>query len=288
MSHGAICLEEMQACGPKTWLGGGGNMTTQGPEGHALSSRVGVVLHRPRSPENIGASARAMWNMGLRRLSVVGPLRWDQAAMQRMATREAAHVISGMQVHDSLEAALACFHLVVGTTARQGGLRGPAWSPWKAAERIVALGAQDQVAVVFGPEDRGLSNEELRLCHMVVRIPTAGFASLNLAQAVLVICYELHKAALQREGVRGGVRERLATVAEQEGMYAQLEETLVKLCVIPEGNPQRGMRKVRQFLARAGLRPHEVRMIRGLCRQIDWYANHRVKLALEGKTPGDR
>lgn len=256
-------------------------MRLQGPEISAPLDRVGVVLHRPRSPENIGASARAMWNMGLSRLLVVGPLRWDQEAMQKMATREASHVLSRMQIHDSLEGALASFHVVVGTTARQGGLRRPLWSPWKAAERIVALGPQDQVALVFGPEDRGLSNEELKLCHMVVRIPTAGFASLNLAQAVLVISYELHKAFTHKGEIYPAPGERLATVSELEGMYNHLEEILLKLCVIPTSNPRLGMRKVRKFLSRIALRPHEVKMIRGLCRQIEWYGAWRAQKAVE-------
>ncbi len=257
-------------------------MKIHDPESNSLLDQVAVVLHRPRSPENIGASARAMWNMGLSRLLLVGPLRWDKAAMERMATREAAHLISKIQIYDSLEAALGSFHVVVGTTARQGAVRGPLWSPWKAAERIVALGAQDKVAVVFGPEDRGLSNEELKLCHMVVNIPTAGFASLNLAQAVLVICYEIHKAFLHKRETPFKPRERLATVSELEGMYCHLEETLLKLCVIPKSNPRLGMMKVRKFFSRVGLRPYEVKMIRGLCRQIEWYAKQEAKKVLEG------
>lgn len=262
-------------------------MTGQGISNSTSLDRIGVVLHRPRSPENIGASARAMWNMGLSRLLVVGPLRWDEAAMHRMATKEAIHVVSSMQIHDSLEAALASFHVVVGTTARQGGLRGPLWPPWKAAERIVGLGPQDRVALVFGPEDRGLTNEELRLCHMIVRIPTSGFASLNLAQAVLVLCYELHKAAGQKGETQAAPRERLATVEELEAMYAHLQETLLKLCMIPASNPKRGMMKVRQFLSRGRLRPQDVRMIRGLCRQIEWYAQSRARQAAERRVPAD-
>lgn len=236
-----------------------------------LNERIGVVLHRPRLPENIGACARAMWNMGLSRLLVVGPVRWDESAMYRMATREAAHVIENMELYDSLEAAISSYHLAVGTTARTGSLRGPLWPPWIAAQRIVALGHQDRVALVFGPEDRGLSNEELKLCQITVRIPTATFSSLNLAQAVLVMCYELHKAALSQEL---GIKTKegpLATIEEVEAMYEHLEEVLVKICAIPESNRKRGMMKVRRFLSRITLRPHEVRMIRGLCRQIEWY-----------------
>lgn len=251
----------------------------------AQKERIGVVLHRPRSPENIGSSARAMWNMGLSRLLVVGPLCWDEAAMFRMATRQAMHVVRSMEIHDSLEAALSSFHVVVGTTARLGGLRGPLWTPWKAAQRIASLGPHDQVALVFGPEDRGLTNEELRLCQMIVRIPTSGFSSLNLAQAVMVLCYELHKAQEERTQVKESSRERLANVGELEAMYAHLEETLLKLCVISPSNPRRSMMKVRQFLSRAKLRPQDVRMIRGLCRQIEWYASYRVKKALEGIHP---
>lgn len=247
-----------------------------------LDKRVGIVLHHPRIPENIGACARAMWNMGFSRLLVVGPIEWDEAAMVRMATKEAAHVIRQMEVYESLESALSQFHVAVGMTARMGVMRGPPWAPWKAVERIVALGPQDKVALVFGPEDRGLSNDELKLCQMVVRIPTAQFASLNLAQAVLVICYELHKARTMGKPLLQAPRPGLATIEEVERMYAHLEETLVKLCVISEKNRKRGMMKVRQFLSRVGLRPHEVRMIRGLCRQIDWYIKKKTQEGNKG------
>jgi len=250
-----------------------------------LGERVGIVLHRPRLPENIGACARAMWNMGLSRLLLVGPVRWDEPAMYRMATREAAHVIRDVEVYDSLEAALSSYHLAVGTTARTGGLRGPLWPPWTAAQRIISLGHQDRVAMVFGPEDRGLSNEELKLCQITVRIPTASFSSLNLAQAVLIMCYELFKAAMSEEL---GIKERhgpLATIEEIEAMYEHLEDVLVKICAIPESNRKTGMMKVRRFLSRITLRPHEVRMIRGLCRQIEWYGSAKRRQEEEGGPP---
>jgi tRNA/rRNA methyltransferase len=114
---------------------------------------------------------------------------------------------------------------------------------------------------------------------MLVRIPTDRFASLNVAQAVLVMCYELRKEAAPDMGSAPAARG--ATVEALERMYAHLEETLLRLCVIPASNPQRGMMKVRRFLSRVRLRSHEVQMIRGLCRQIEWYAEKRARDGVE-------
>jgi tRNA/rRNA methyltransferase len=248
---------------------------------HRMTSleNVSVVLHHPRSPENIGASARAMWNMGVAGLVLVGPLRWDEEAMLRMATREAAHVIRSAEIHESLESALGAFHVVVGTTARSGGLRRPLWTPWRAARRVVELGSQDRVALLFGPEDRGLTNHDIRLCHMLARIPTARFASLNVAQAVMVMCYELHRATLEEEDKAASAP--IATVQELERMYSHLQETLIRLSVVPSDHPQTAMLKARQFLSRVGLTHQETQMIRGLCRQIEWYGEMKARDALE-------
>lgn len=239
---------------------------------------VTVVLHRPRSPENIGAAARAMSNMGVSRLIVVDPLRWDEETIIRLATRRAADLIHSLEIHQSLEEALGPFQFVVGTSAREGGLRETYWTPRQAVSEVLALGEGNRVALLFGPEDRGLTNHELRLCHALVRIPTAQLASLNVAQSVMVLCYELHLAAM---GPQSPSRyQPLAKVEDLERMYSRLKEILVKIGLMHSRHDDHGMMRVRQFLSRVRLQTGEVQLILGLCRQVEWYAESRAKESL--------
>ena len=156
--------------------------------------RVAVVLFRPRLAENIGAVARAACNMGLKRLIAVQPLDLDFDRMAMMATGPAVELLNRMEVHDDLAAALAPFQYVVGTTARLGGVRSDYLTPREVAQKLIELSAHNDIALLFGPENFGLTNEELPLCHALVTIPTADCSSLNLAQAVMVLAYELFTA----------------------------------------------------------------------------------------------
>ncbi len=230
---------------------------------------VAVVLHRPKYPENIGAAARAVRNMGMGRLIVVAPENDDLKRIHTLATHAAADVVDDMIRHDSLQSALAPFHYVVGTTARLGGQRHLISSPTQMARQLIPISQENQVAMVFGPEDRGLTNEELRLCHLLVNIPTAEFASLNLAQAVMVISYELFKASLPAPKTP---TPRLASRHELDGMYDQIKEILLSIHYILPDNPDYWMNKIRHFLSRLKLRAGEVSIIRGICRQMGWYA----------------
>lgn len=229
---------------------------------------MAVVLHRPRYPENIGASARAALNMGIRRLIVVDPRDCDLTRILKMATHFAADVVEEMDVYDDLHTALGEFHYIVGTTARVGSRRLTCQDLKDAAQSLIPISQENRVALVFGPENRGLTNEELRLCDKVVTIPTSDFASLNVAQAVLILCYEIFLT-----GREGGVRftPRMATRVELEAMYAQLKETFVHINFINAENPDYWMQHVRRFFSRAGVRARDVKMIRGICRQIEWY-----------------
>jgi tRNA/rRNA methyltransferase len=127
------------------------------------------------------------------------------------------------------------------------------------------------VAVLFGPEDRGLTNEDLRFCHSVTTIPTADFSSLNLAQAVMVVCYELFRCRLEPPQE---FAPRLANRFELDAMYDQLKDVLLRICFINPSNPDYFMNNLRQFGTRMQLRAKEVQIIRGICRQIDWYGKH--------------
>lgn len=235
---------------------------------------VAIVLHQPSYPENIGAAARAACNMGLRQLIVVNPRDCDLTRVLKMATHFAADLVEEMEVFQDLETALAPFQYIVGTTARHGGRRATSSDPRKLAEQLVPISQKNRIALVFGPESRGLTNADLRLCHAVVTIPTAGFASLNLAQAVMVLCYELFLAS--REDV-GDFTPRLATRRELEAMYEKLKEVLIHICFINPENPDYWMGHIRRFFSRLDMRARDVRIIRGICRQIEWYGSRAVK-----------
>ena len=134
---------------------------------------ITIVLNRPRYPENIGAAARAMRNMGVNKLVVVAPQNCDLTRIVKMATHAAIDVIEEMQVFETLTEALATFNLVVGTTARLGRQRTVIESPARLAQELISISRNNKVAVLFGPEDRGLTNEDIRFCQWLVNIPTA-------------------------------------------------------------------------------------------------------------------
>lgn len=239
---------------------------------------ISIVLQRPRYPENIGGAARAMMNMGISRLIVVQPENFDLEKVRKLATHTASELVDHIHRFDTLKQALAPFGHVVGTTARLGGQRQVIKSPAVLAEQLVDISQNNQIAIVFGPEDRGLSNEDLRLCHMLVNIPTKDFSSLNLAQAVMVMCYELFSATLEK---RGSFAPRLASRVELDGMFDQLKETLVNIAYMNPENPDYWMSRLRRFFSRLPLRAGEVSIIRGICRQINWYGKMMYK---KGKT----
>ncbi|MDX1708112.1 MAG: RNA methyltransferase [Desulfobacterales bacterium] len=232
------------------------------------SKNVSVILCRPRYPENIGAAARAMCNMGFEHLLVVDPQDCDLTRVLKMATHAASDVIENMQVFDDLQTALEPLNYVVGTTARLGGQRQSVIAAHRLAAELAGITEKNRVGLLFGPEDRGLTNEDLRLCHRLVNIPTAEFSSLNLAQAVMIICYELHR---NRSAQSKPFIARLANRHELDGMYAQLKDVLVKISYIQPDNPDYFMNNIRQFGTRLKLRAKEVSIIRGICRQINWY-----------------
>lgn len=231
-------------------------------------NNIAIILNRPRYPENIGAAARAMRNMGVSQLVVVDPQNCDVSRILKMATHAAIEVVEQMQVYEDLQAALGPFNFVVGTTARLGGQRQLVGSAAGLAQKLAPISEKNRVGVLFGPEDRGLTNEDIRLCHELVNIPTAEFSSLNLAQAVMVVCYELRR--FNQPGGKTFV-PRLANRHELEGMYAQLKDILVRISYIQPENPDYFMNNLRHFGTRLKLRAKEVSIIRGICRQIDWY-----------------
>ena len=243
---------------------------------------VTIVLHQPRYSENIGAAARAIRNMGVGQLAVVAPPSYEVEKALKLATHAAAGVVQQLQRYTTLAEALEHFQYVVGTTARTGGQRQTVHDPANMAQRLIDISHNNRVAIVFGPEDSGLTNEDIRLCHALVTIPTAEFSSVNLAQAVMIMCYELMRAGRTR---KGAFAPRLASRHELNGMYAQLKEILVRIDYIKADNADYWMNRIRSFFNRLPLRSREVSVIRGICRQINWYGQKKYR---DGQKTGSK
>ena len=157
---------------------------------------ISVILVRPQSPGNIGSVARVMRNMGFNRLALVAPERFPHPEARMMASG-ARSLLEEAEIHDSLGAAAASCHWLAGTSARQRQHRNPTLTPKQLGDKLPALCRQYRVGLVFGPEDAGLTTAELDACHDLVAIPTSPEApSLNLAQAVAVLCYEISQPRL--------------------------------------------------------------------------------------------
>ena len=232
-------------------------------------SNIFIILNKPKFPENIGASVRAMHNMGIQHLRVVNPLNYDPARIRRMATMAGAGVVDAIECYSDLKEALQDCHFVVGTTARSGCRRIPGELPSKIAQQLVPISQENHTAIIFGPEDRGLTNAELYYCHAMITIPTDEFASVNLAQAVMIICYELFNITVETQRFT----PRRANCHELEGMYAQLKDILVRISYLNPENPDYWLKNLRRFFTRLELQAAEVGLIRGICRQVDWYGS---------------
>ncbi len=242
----------------------------------SVLNNIAVVLVHPKYPENIGAAARSAFNMGLTRLIIVRDERPDREAMAKMATHKAVHLIDSMEVYTSLVEALAPFSYIVGTTARRGRQRGMERTPRQIVSEMAGLLPNNHAAFVFGPENCGLANEELKYCHATSAIPTADFSSLNLAQAVAIHCYELYYG-LVHEKKDITPAPQAASTFELEGMYEHLEEALVKITFLEEKNHAYWMNNIRRFFGRMQLSSKESNIIRGICRQFMWHQDHSGK-----------
>ncbi len=228
--------------------------------------RVSIVLHEPQDLVNIAAAVRAMANMGLRRLTVVNPAEFDPWRITGIAHRT-EHIVESVERAGSLEEALADATYVVGTSARPRTAQRNYRRPRDLAPRILRRAREGNVAIVFGREDRGLSNEALDRCDEVAVIPTAHeYSSLNLAQAVLLIAYELFLAgAGEAESLPVGKRSLgPATHAEMEEMFGALDQGLDRVDFFKARKAESVMRTIRTVFGRTTLDAHEARLIRSM------------------------
>ena len=226
-------------------------------------SRIAVVLSRPSHPGNVGAAARAMKTMGFSALRLVAPRRPPDAQATALASG-ALDVLEAARTFDRLEDALADASLAVGFSARSRDLSHPALPLREAAPAILAAARAGRVALVFGNETFGLTNEELGRCQMLCMIPAnPRYASLNLAAAVQVACYEL--ATSQGEHALPGEPPRhAATVEELEALFEHWEAAMVASGFLDPKQPKRLMERLRRLLGRARPEREEVKWLRGM------------------------
>ncbi|MEO8485935.1 MAG: TrmJ/YjtD family RNA methyltransferase [Betaproteobacteria bacterium] len=231
--------------------------------------RVRVVLVAPTHPGNVGASARAMLTMGIARLWLVSPARFPDPEATALAAG-ATTVLDGARVVATLDQALDGVACAIGYTARPRGFAGDVRAAREAAGLAIASArAGHEVALVFGTEMSGLSNEELARCTTAATIATnPAFASLNLAAAVQVAAYEVRVAAAGG-AVWNAPRFAPATADAIEGLHAHAGRTLVAMRILHPRMPRRLMPRLRRLFARAGLEREEVNILRGVLARID-------------------
>lgn len=228
-----------------------------------MLKRVRVVLSHTSHPGNIGATARAMKTMGLHDLRLVNPERFPDADATARASG-ADDVLAAARVCDDIDDALAGCHFVVGASARSRRIACPVVSPADCASRVIEESGQGDVAILFGCERSGLDNDELDRCHNLVQIPTSPeYASLNLAAAVQIICYEVFLAEAGTD-VHSPGEHRPVKAEEMERLYAHMEETLVELEFLDRSNPRLLMRRLRRLFNRARPDANEVNILRGI------------------------
>ncbi|MHB8765622.1 MAG: RNA methyltransferase, partial [Deferrisomatales bacterium] len=218
-----------------------------------------------------GSVARAMANFGLSDLVLVNPAPglFDDPLLDAMA-RTAAPLARSARVAASLAEALADTELALGFTARVGKRRADSLNLRPAVNRALAEAPGARLAAVFGREDSGLTTAELDLCHWFVRIPTSPqLPSLNLAQAVGVVAYEL-ASARAAAAPQAPLARRSATVAEMEGFYGHLEGVLQEIGFIEEASPDRMMNQLRRLFSRRLPEPRDVRVLRGILSKVQW------------------
>jgi TrmH family RNA methyltransferase len=232
-----------------------------------MSDNIRIVLVNTSHAGNIGAVARAMKNMGLQSLYLVAPANYPSAEATARASG-ADDILAGAVLTDTLDEALAGCSQVFGASARLRRVHWPQLDPRQTARQVIMLGERNPVALVFGRERTGLTNEELEKCNYLVHIPcNPEFPALNVASAVQILAYEIHLAMIA--GVSRDVsreEDEPATAEEVERFYKHLQQALVDVEFLDPQNPRQLMRRLRRLFNRAQLQKMEVNILRGVLR----------------------
>ncbi len=243
----------------------------------ALSSFIDFVLVRPQYPGNAGSIARALKNCEFEKLLLVNPVfDLNDLDVKRYAVG-AYPLIEKAPVLDDLSKALEPYHFVIGTTRRRGRYRR---NTMELSELPAFISTQvpkkSKVALLFGNEMNGLSNDEFTLCQHLVTIPAnPKFESYNLSQAVLLVAHELYRSSLKPNAA---LKTKLPNVKDLEGMYEHLTQMLLDIGFVRNNNPEHIPRILRNLFNRAQMTDIELNIIRGICRQVQWVKSQWDKL----------
>lgn len=242
-----------------------------------MLEQIQIVMVNTTHSGNIGAAARAMKNMGLSQLVLVDPIaKVDEEALA--LSSGAYDILDNMKIVATVEEAIADCQLVVGTSARSRHLPWPLLTARQCGVKVrEALPAGNKVAILFGRESRGLTNEELHLCNAHVHIPcNSEFSSLNVAQAIQVLCYEMRQAVVVEVGSEEAGAEQwgvawdhpLATHAELEGFMQHLEDTLIEVGFLNPEEPKHLMARLRRLYQRSSPDQSEINILRGILKAV--------------------
>lgn len=229
---------------------------------------IRIVLVATSHPGNIGSTARAMKTMGLNSLYLVSPKSFPDYKAREMAAG-ADDVLETAVVTETLDEALVGCQLILATSARPRGLSLPGLIPASSAELVSKQAESTQIAIVFGREHAGLTNEELLKCHYHIHIPSnPEYSSLNLSQAVQIVAYELRMKLLAPKAEVAIRSDEYATADEVEQFYEHLKEVFIEIKFLREANPRRLMQRVRRLFNRVNLEKMEVSILRGMLSQV--------------------
>ena len=233
-----------------------------------MLDQIRIVLVNTSHTGNMGSAARAMKTMGLTRLVLVDPQALPDDGAHALAAG-ASDVLANARIVSTLDEAIADCGLVIGTSARSRTLSWPMLDPREAGEKAVGEGMQHPVALVFGRERTGLTNDELQKCHYHVAIPAnPEYSSLNLAMAVQTICYEVRMCWLQDQAPEVESEADYPSARQLEGFYQHLEQTLLKTGFIADDHPGQVMSKLRRLFNRARPEAIELNILRGILTSI--------------------
>lgn len=248
-----------------------------------MLTNLRVIMVRPRGSGNIGSVARAMKNVGAKELAIVGTARTQSFWAKAMAVH-GRDILGEARCYESIRAAIADCTLVVGTTCRAGLYRSHCQTPREVAPAIVAAARKDKVALLFGPEDHGLSNKDLEHCQQLITIPShPEYQSLNVAQAAVICLYEFYLASLAPAENSGIER---AQAEDIERLFDIMRNSLLKIGFLDSENPDHMLLAFRRIFGRNGLEAKDVRILTGMFRQIEWYANQGWKVVEEKEKKG--
>lgn len=235
-----------------------------------MLDQIRIVLVNTSHTGNMGSAARAMKTMGLSQMVLVDPQALPDGNANALAAG-ASDILANARVVATLDEAIADCGLVIGTSARSRTLSWPMLDPREAGEKLVAEGMQHPVALVFGRERTGLTNDELQKCHYHVAIPAnPEYSSLNLAMAVQTLCYEVRMHWLQQQEKAGdsGMAVEYPSAEQLEGFYQHLEQTLLKTGFITDDHPGQVMNKLRRLFNRARPEAVELNILRGILTSV--------------------